>query len=43
MMEKENIDNFIEIIREISVDTQDFINNLNFILKRLGEMYNETK
>jgi len=42
-MEKENIDNFIEIIREISVDAQDFINNLNFILKRLGEMYNETK
>lgn len=39
----ENIDNFIIAIRKVSITAQDFIDNLNFILKRLGEMYNEAE
>ena len=42
-MENKNIDSFIETIRNISLTAEDFIINLNFILKKLGEKSYEIK
>lgn len=42
-MEDKNIDNYIETIRNISLTAEDFIANLNFILKKLGENDYEIK
>ena len=38
-----NIDNYIETVRKISSTAEEFIINLNFILKKLGEKNYEIK
>ena len=39
----ENLDNFIEAVRKLSLTAEEFIENLNFILERLGKEYYEVK
>ena len=39
----ENLDNFIEVVKKLSLTAEEFIENLNFILERLGKEYYEVK
>ena len=43
MEELKNLDNFIEILQDLSRTAEEFIENLNFILERLKEEYYENE